>query len=147
MGFPGGLDGKQFACNAGDPSLIPGSGRSPEKGMATHSSFLAWRIPWIEEPSKLQSMGSQGQTRLSDCTELNWAFPVAQMVKSLPVIHETRVWTLGSKRSPGEGNGYPLQFSCLQNSMDRGAWQATAHGVAKSWTRLSNFHTLTRCDI
>ena len=41
MGFPGGLDGKQFACNAGDPSLIPGSGRSPEKGMATHSSILA----------------------------------------------------------------------------------------------------------
>ena len=38
------------------------------------------------------------------------------------------------KRSPGEGNGYPLQYSCLENSMDRGAWQATVHGVAKSWT-------------
>ena len=43
-------------------------------------------------------------------------------------------------RSPGEENGYPLQYSCLENSMDRGAWQATVHGVAKSWTRLNAFH-------
>ena len=45
----------------------------------------------------------------------------------------------GSARSPGEGNGHPLQYSCLENPMDRGAWQATVHGVAKSRTRLSNF--------
>ena len=37
-------------------------------------------------------------------------------------------------RSPGEGNGYPLQYSCLGNSMDRGAWQASVHGVSESWT-------------
>jgi len=43
----------------------------------------------------------------------------------------------GSGRSPGEGNGYPLQYSCLENSMDIGAWQVTVHGVAKSWTCLS----------
>ena len=41
-------------------------------------------------------------------------------------------------RSPREGNGYPLQCSCLENSMDRGAWGATALGVTKSWTRLSS---------
>ena len=46
----------------------------------------------------------------------------------------------GLGRSPGEGNGYPLQYSCLENPMDRGAWQATVHGVAKSRTRQSNFH-------
>ena len=46
----------------------------------------------------------------------------------------------GSGRSPGEGNGYPLQYSGLENSMDRGAWQATVHGVSKSLTQLSNFH-------
>ena len=43
-------------------------------------------------------------------------------------------------RSPGEGKGYPLQYSCLENSMDRGAWQVTVHGVSKSQTRLSDFH-------
>ena len=45
----------------------------------------------------------------------------------------------GSGRSPGEGNCNPLQYSCLENPMDRGAWWATVHGVAKSRTRLSNF--------
>ena len=61
MGFPGGSDGKESACNAGDPGLIPGPGRSPR-----------------------------------------------------------------------EGNGYPLQNSCLENPMDKGAWQATVCGVAES---------------
>ena len=45
----------------------------------------------------------------------------------------------GSGRSPGEENGNPLQYSCLENPMDRGAWWATVHGVAKSQTRLSDF--------
>ena len=45
----------------------------------------------------------------------------------------------GSGRLPGEGNGYPLQYSCLGNPMDRGAWWATVHGVTKSWTRLRDF--------
>ena len=67
MGFPGGLDGNESACNVGDSGSIP-----------------------------------------------------------------------GSERSPGEGNGYPLQYSCLENSMNRGAWQATVHGVSKSWTQPSD---------
>ena len=67
MGFPGGSDSKESACNAGNAGSIPGLGRSPV-----------------------------------------------------------------------EGNGYPLQYSCLENSMGRGAWQSTVHGVAKSWTRLSD---------
>ena len=66
MGFPGGSDGKESACNAGDLGSTPGSGISPE-----------------------------------------------------------------------EGNGYPFQYSCLENSIDRGAWQATVHGVTKSGARLS----------
>ena len=45
----------------------------------------------------------------------------------------------GLGKSPGEGNGHPLQYSCLENPMDRGAWWATVHGVAKSQTRLSDF--------
>ena len=43
---------------------------------------------------------------------------------------------LGSRRSPGGGNGNPFQYSCLQNLMSKGAWWATVHGVTKSWTRL-----------
>ena len=68
MGFPGSSDGKEFACNAGDPGLIP-----------------------------------------------------------------------GSRRSPREENGYPLQYSYWDNSMDRGAWQAIVHGVAKNQMQLSDF--------
>ena len=57
MGFLGGSVVKNPHANAGDLGSIPGLGRSPEKGMATHSSILAWRIPWTEEPGGLQSMG------------------------------------------------------------------------------------------
>ena len=49
----------------------------------------------------------------------------------------------GSGRSPGEGNGYPLQYSCLQNPTDRGTWRATVHWVAESWTRLKGLSTAT----
>ena len=67
MGFPGGSDDKESACNAEDPGFIP-----------------------------------------------------------------------GLKRSPGEGSGYPLRYSCLENSTDRGAWRARVHGITKSLTPLSN---------
>ena len=59
MGFPGGSDCKESTSNAGDLGLIPGLGRSLKEDLATHSSILAWRTPWIEEPGGLQSMGSQ----------------------------------------------------------------------------------------
>ena len=55
---------KNPPANAGDgrdTGSVPGLGRSPGEGMATHSSFLAWRIPWTEDPGRLQSMGSQSQ--------------------------------------------------------------------------------------
>ena len=60
------------------------------------------------------------------------------MVKNLPAIAGDTGLIPGLGRSPGEGNRYPLQYSCLENSVDRGAWQATGHGVKKSRTRLSN---------
>ena len=81
--------------------------------MAPHSSTLAWKIPWMEEPGRLQSMGSLSG---SDTTErLHFPF-------SLSCI--------------GEGNGNPLQCSCLENPRDRGAWWAAVYGVAQSRTRL-----------
>ena len=75
MGFPGGSDGKESACNTADLGSIPGSGISP-----------------------------------------------------------------------GEGNGYPLQYSCLENSMDRGVWWATVHGVAQSPAGLTQLSTRTHKD-
>ena len=83
-----------------------------EKEMAIHSSTLAWKILWMEEPGGLQSMGSQRVTWLSNFTSLT---------------------SLASYFINGEGNGNPLQYSCLENPMDRGAWQAMVHGVTKSW--------------
>ena len=65
-GFPGGSAVKNPPVNAGDPDLIPAWEDPLEKEMATHSSILAWRIPWTEEPGGLQSMGSQE----SDMTKL-----------------------------------------------------------------------------
>ena len=83
-----------------------------EKAMAPHSSTLAWKIPWTEEPGRLQSMGRSE----SDTTErLHFHF-------SLSCI--------------GERNGNPLQCSCLENPRDRGAWWAAISGVAQSWTQL-----------
>ena len=58
-GFPGRSVGKESACNAGDQVQSLGQKDPLEKGMATHSSILAWRIPWTDEPGGLQSMGSQ----------------------------------------------------------------------------------------
>ena len=70
-----------------------------------------------------------------------WGFPGGSEVK-------VSAWNAGDPgsipglgRSPGEGNGNPLQYSCLENSMDGGAWWATVHGVTKSQTRLSDFTT------
>ena len=64
--------------------------------------------------------------------------------ESLPAMQEMRVRSLRSRQSPGGGHGNPLQYSGLENPMDTGAWRATVHGVAKSRTRLSNFHFHTR---
>ena len=82
--------------------------------MAPHSSTLAWQIPWAEEPCRLQSMGSRS---LGTTEWLHFHF-------SLSCI--------------GEGNGIPLQCSCLENSRDGGAWWAAISGVTQSRTRWSD---------
>ena len=80
--------------------------------MATHSSTLAWKIPWTEEPGRLQSMGS---LRVGTTEQLHFHF-------SLSCI--------------GEGNGNPLQCSCLENLRDGGALWAAIYGVTRSRIRL-----------
>ena len=84
-----------------------------EKEMATHSSILAWNIPWTEEPGGLQSLANAEDKR---------------DVGSIP----------GLGRSPEGGYDNPLQYSCLQNPMDRGAWWASVRGVTKSRIQLSD---------
>ena len=79
--------------------------------MTTHSSTLAWTVPWMEEPGGLQSMGS-----LTDTTE--------------------RLYFHFALSCIGKGNGNPLQCSCLENPRDRGAWWAAVSGVSQSQTRL-----------
>ena len=113
-----------------------------EKEMATHSSILAWRIPWTEEPGELQSTESQRighdwATSLHFTSWQHWGFPGGSQVKNLPAMQNLSSIP-GSGRSPGGGRGYPLQYTCLENSMDGRAWQATVHGVVKNWTRLSD---------
>ena len=88
-----------------------------EKGMAAHSSILAWKTPWTEEPGGLQSMQFQG----------GGTSEVALVVKNLPAnagdIRDTGLIP-GLGRSPGEGHGSPLQCSCLENSMGPGRLQS-----------------------
>ena len=74
--------------------------------------------------------------------KLSWASLVAQMVKNLSAMYKKTLGSIpGLVRFPGEGNGNPLQYSCLENSMDRGAWPTTIHEVVKSQTWLSHEHT------
>ena len=83
-----------------------------EKAIAPHSCTLAWKIPWTEEPGRLQSMGS------------------------LRVGHDWATHFHFSLSCIGEGDGTPLQCFCLENPRDGGAWWAAVFGVAQSWTRL-----------
>ena len=69
------------------------------------------------------------------------ASPVAQTVKNLPAVQDTWIQSLG--QDPGEGNGNPLQYSCLKNPLNREAWWATVHGVAKELETIEDTHTHT----
>ena len=66
----------------------------------------------------------------------SWGFPGGSAGKESACKAEDPGSIPGLGRFPGEGNGYPLQYSCLKNSMDRGAWRATVHRITKSWTQL-----------
>ena len=90
-----------------------------EKEMATHSSILAWRILWTEE---LVGYSPWGRKESDTTEQLHFTFPGSSVGKE-PACNAGDpglIPRLG--RSPGEGNGSPLQYSCLENPMDRGAW-------------------------
>ena len=143
MGFSGGTSGKEPACTAGDmrdQGSIPGSGRPPKKATAAHASTLVRRIPCTEEPGghRAQRHDWRGFARWSTRASL-----MAQR-RSSPHSAGGQGSILGQVRKvPGEGDGNPLQYSCLENPMDRGAWWATVHGVTKESDRTEWIHT--RC--
>ena len=125
-----------------------------EEEVATHSSIRAWRIPWTEEPDRLQSMGLQrvGKNLVTKQLRRRWWHPTPVLLpgkshgwRSLvgwsPWGHSESDTTerLHFQFSPsciGEGNGNPLQCSCLENPRDRGAWWAAVYGVTQSRTQL-----------
>ena len=147
-----------------------------EESMATHSDILAWRIPWTEEPSGLQSMGLQSPTQLKQLSiSLQYGnhtdfFKTCQYPQGRRQWHPTPVLLSHGKRSLvgcspwgpeesattewlyfhfllsciGEGNGNPLQCSCLENPRVGRAWWAAVYGVGQSRTwlkRLSSSST------
>ena len=105
--------------------------------MVTHSGILAGRIPWTEDPGRLQSLGSS--QRVTKCqTWLKWLRAQHNISMGFPGSVDDRESTCnvgdlgsipGSGRSCGEGNSNPLQFSCLGNSMGRWAWLSIAQRV------------------
>ena len=114
-----------------------------EKEMATHSNVLAWRVPGMGEPGGLPSLGSHRVGH--DRSDLAAAAATSNLVSGLPQGLSGKdpacnaghaVLIPGSGRSPGGGQGNPLQCSCLNNPVDRGAWQATVYSLTKSQTRL-----------
>ena len=109
-----------------------------EGGTATHCSILARRIPWTEEPGGLVRRVAQSQARLKPLsTHARKVFPVVQAVKHPPQCGRPGFHPWVGK-SPWRRKWQPTPVSCLENPKDGGAWQATVHELAKSWTRLSN---------
>ena len=113
MGFPGGSGGKESACNVGDPGLIPGLGRCPGEGNGSPLQYSCLGNPMDKEAWWTADHGAAE----SDMTEQVIRRQVAPAVKNWPAnlgdIRHTGL-TTGSGRSPGEGNGNPLQHSCLE---------------------------------
>ena len=147
---------KNLPAKAGETkkhTFDPWVGKIPlEEGMATHSSILAWRIPWTEEPGGLQSIEPHRVRHdWSDlaCTHANvlGVSLVDQKAKNLPLRQETWVQFPGWEDPLKKEVASPLQYSCLRNPTDRRAWQATVHGVTKSQTWLNDFHFTYRVQI
>ena len=106
--------------------------------MTTHSSILAWKILWTEEPGGLYS--SWGRTELDATEQLH--FLALESDGKMSAYNAGGLGSIpGLGRSPTAGNGNPLQYSCLENSVDGGAWWATVHGVAKESDTTEPAHT------
>ena len=160
-GFPGGWEVKASASNAGDPGSIPGLGRSLEKGKATHSSILAWRIPWTEEPGKLQSTGLQrvrhdwatslhfipGSLEKQESSRKTFISALLTMPKPLTVWITTncgkfwKIWAYQTTWPASWETCIQVRKQQLELDMEQLNWNnRLVHRVAKSWTRLSELN-------
>ena len=111
---------------------------------------IFWRRAWQPTPvflprefhgqRSLEGYSPWGRKELYTTEQLSTAqqHSPPRKMRIHPEIREDKEALYGWGRSPGKGNGYQLQYSCLENSMDRGAWRATVPGVAKSWAQLSD---------
>ena len=147
--WPSGLQSARLLCPWDSPGTNTGVGCS---------ALFQGNVP--DKPTSLMSLALAGRLFTTSATWDAYIYIYAYVYLCLYIIHIYMVaqqWRIclqcrdagsvpGSRRSPGEGNGNPLQYSCLGNPMDREAWQATVHGVAKSQTRLSN-KTTTICQM
>ena len=136
LDFPRGSTGKESACNEGNLGSISGLGRSPGKGKGYPLQYSGLENSvdcTVHGVAKSWTLLSDFQLSLS-LSVIQLGFPGGSDGKesSCNVGDPNSIPELG--RSPGKGNGYPLhQYSWLENSMNWGAWQATVHGVTKSW--------------
>ena len=143
-GFPGGSDGKESTCSAGDLGLIPGLGRSPGKG---HGDWLQYSC--LENPMDSGAWHSSWYHTESDTTE--------QLSTAQHSIIYIRSWHSSAKDQilnifilwATQGNGFQLQVSGFGNSTDRGAWQAIVHEVTESDTteRFSQIYIQMQCNV
>ena len=129
-GFPDSSVDKESTCNAGDPGLIPGLGRSAGEGKKLPNPVF-----W---PGELPGLYSPWRCKESDRTEqLSLEVFLGDLIGKESACNVGDLGSIpGLGRFPGEGNGNSLQYSCLENSMDRGTWWATVRGVTKSRTGL-----------
>ena len=129
-GFPGGASGKEHPCQCRRSKrcrFYPWVGKIPWRRawQPVFSHILAWRIPWTEE------LGSPWGHKESDRTETTAHTHGDSVVKIFPANARDVGSVPGSGRFPAEGNDNLLQYSCLENLLDRGAWGVMVHGVTK----------------
>ena len=147
MNFPGGSDGQESVCQCR---------RCKRHWFDPWVGKMPWRRKWQPTPVFLPGE-SHGQRNLagyspwgckeSNMTEqLSLCFPCGSAGKESACNAGNLGSISGLGRSPGEGKGYPLQYSGLENSMDRGTWQATVHGVTESDMTERLLHPLSRLD-
>ena len=156
--FLDGSDGKESACNMGDPGSIPGSGRYPGEGSGNLLQYSCLKNPMDKGAWWAIVHGiTKSQIWLNNFTFTFKLFCSSALLIFSPLgkggdhhfahclVSKEYVCSVGhpgviprSGRSPGEGDGNPLQYSCLEKPMDKGAWWAIVHRISKSQTQLSD---------